>query len=672
MYRILFILVLTAGLFLSCSQKQLKSGINKEHFDTSVRPQDDFYRYVNGTWLKNAEIPADRSSWGAFHKMREDAQKNLRAIIEESAALENKIDGTDEQKTGDFYLSFMDSARIEELGIKPLEQELNKINSAGTKSDLQKLMSRFLVVGVPVPFYYFINQDQKQSDQYIGYLYQSGLGMPDRDYYLQDNAKFKEIRGKYLKYIEDLFILAGIEHGASAAKKIMKLETKMAKAHWTRVENRDRDKTYNKFKLADLANETHGFNWAGFLSDAGVKNVDEIVVYQPSFFKELGRLYKKVSAADWKTYYTYKLLSSSAPLLSSDFVKLNFDFYSKTLRGVQQMRPRWKRGVSTVNGALGEVVGKVYVKKHFKPEAKKRMVDLVNNLQKSFAKRIEQLDWMGPDTKKEALKKLAKFKAKIGYPDKWKDYSSLVVKHDDLIGNMVRSNTTDFQREIAKLGKPIDREEWHMSPQTVNAYYNPPMNEVVFPAAILQPPFFNLEADDAVNYGAIGYVIGHEMTHGFDDQGRKSDGEGNLVEWWTEEDEKKFMERAEVMVEQYNQYTPVDSMHLNGRLTLGENIADLGGLVISYYAYQMSLEGREAPVIDGFTGNERFFLGIAQVTQSKMRDEAMRQRILTDPHSPGEYRCNGVVSNMPEFYETYGVKEGDGMYRAEDVRVNIW
>jgi len=452
----------------------------------------------------------------------------------------------------------------------------------------------------------------------------------------------------------------------------MKIETNIAKSHWSRVENRDMTKTYNKFSLNKLNQDASNFDWITYYKLAGMENVEDVIVRQPSYFTALNKLIKKVSIDDWKTYATWKLLNSSARLLSKQFVDLNFDFYSKTLRGTEQIRPRWKRAVQSTNRLVGEVVGKVYVKKHFKPEAKERMVNLVKNLQKSFEQRINSLDWMSSETKKEAQVKLSKFVAKIGYPDKWKDYSKLEIKKDDLVGNFARSNQFEHNKEISKLGKPIDKGEWFMTPQTVNAYYNPPMNEVVFPAAILQPPFFNMEADDAVNYGAIGTVIGHELTHGFDDQGRKVDGTGNMRDWWTEEDNDKFTERTQVMVDQYSKFNPVDTMHVNGELTLGENIADIGGLTISYYAYKMSLEDKDAPIIDGFSGEQRFFLGYAQVWASLYRDEALRQRLVTDPHSPGQYRCNGVVSNMPEFYAAFDVKEDDPMYRPEDIRVKIW
>jgi len=671
MLRFLIVLTISILMIVSCGQKQMKSGIDKANFDTSVKPQEDFYRYVNGAWLNTFEIPADKSNYGAFTKIYDEAQINLRTIIEESAAA-NAAEGTEEQKVGDFYASYMDSVLTEKLGIEPLKEEMQRIESVESKEDLQKLMSHFQTIGISVPFFYFINQDQKQSDKYIGYLYQSGINLPDRDYYFKEDDKFKEIRQKYLKYIEDLFVLAGIENAVQKANSIMELETKIAKAHWTNVENRDRDKTYNKYETTDLEKETSNFKWQQYLTDAMVKENNEIVVYQPSYFKALGKLFNKETVDTWKTYFSYYLLSDLAPRLNKDFVDLNFEFFSKTLRGIEKNRPRWKRAVSATEGSLGEVVGQVYVKKHFKPEAKARMVELVENLRKSYKERIKQLEWMSPETKKEALVKLSKFKAKIGYPDKWKDYSKLVVKKDDLIGNTFRSNRVDYEREIAKLGKPIDRDEWFMTPQTVNAYYNPPMNEVVFPAAILQPPFFNMEADDAVNYGAIGAVIGHEMTHGFDDQGRKSDGEGNLRDWWTEEDANRFTERAQVMIDQYDGYIPVDTLHVNGKLTLGENIADLGGMTISYNAYKMSLNGKESPVMDGFTGEQRFFMGNAQIWARLFRDEALRQRVLTDPHSPSEYRCNGIVSNMPEFYAAFDVKEGDPMYRSEDIRVNIW
>jgi predicted metalloendopeptidase len=671
MLRLFIVLLVSIILVFSCGQKQLKSGIDKSNFDTSVKPQDDFFQYANGTWFKNTEIPADRSRYGSFAILRDEAEKNLRTIIEESAKMSVEED-TDEQKVGDFYKSYMDSALIEKLGLKPLADELNRIEQVKTKNDLRKLFAHFELVGIQKPFGIYIDLDLKKSDSYITYLTQSGLGLPDRDYYFKEGEKFKDIREKYLVYIENILTLADVADADAKAKLIVEIEKKIAKSHWSRVENRDREKTYNKFEMKNLDELTPNFSWSKYYAESGISNKFDVIVKQPSFFKAFNNLLKNISIEDWKTYITWKLLNGSASLLSKNFVDLRFEFYGKTIRGMEKNRARWKRAVRATNGSLAEVVGKVYVKKYFKPEAKQRMVALVENLQKSFEKRLKQLDWMSVETKNEALNKLSKFGTKIGYPDKWKDYSKLVIKKDDLIGNFARSNQVAHEREVAKLGKPVDRDEWVMTPQTVNAGYYPPMNEVIFPAGILQPPFFNMEADDAVNYGAIGAAIGHEMTHGFDDQGRKLDGDGNLRDWWTEEDNKKFMKRAQVIIDQYDQYNPVDTMHVNGELTLGENIADLGGLTIAYYAYKMSLNGKESPIIDGFTGEQRFFFGFAQVWRSKLRDEEFRRRILTDPHSPGQYRCNGVASNMPEFYAAFDVKEGDPMYRPEEIRVKIW
>jgi len=671
MYQNVLSAFLIMLLIVSCS-KSPESGLDMTNIDNTVRPQDDLYQYINGKWLEKTEIPADKSNYGTFTELYDQSQIDLKAIIEESAYAENKTEGSDEQKVGDFYLSYMDSNLVEKLGIDPLRADLERINSVNNKTDLTKLIGYFEKIGVQKQFGLFVDQDLKQSDQYIVYLTQSGLGLPDRDYYFKEDQKFQDIRKKYINYISEMFRLAGIDNGQKKAESIMKIESDLAKGHWTRVENRDINKTYNKYSINDLQNLIPAFDLPSYLNESDLAMIENIVVRQPGYLEQFNQVYKKVSVEEWKDYFTFKLLTANASSLNKAFVDLNFDFYGTTISGIEQIRPRWKRAVSGINGVLGEVVGKVYVKKHFRPEAKTRMVELVKNLQKSFEKRIEQLDWMSEDTKKEALKKLNKFVAKIGYPDKWKDYSKLVIKPDDLVGNYKRSNMVEHQRSLDKLGGPIDRDEWHMTPQTVNAYYNPPMNEVVFPAAILQPPFFNMAADDAVNYGAIGAVIGHELTHGFDDQGRKTDGEGNLRDWWTEEDGKKFSEQADVMVAQFNQFNPVDTMHVNGRLTLGENIADLGGLTIAYYAYKMSLGGKEAPVIDGMTGDQRFFAGWAQVWRRKYRDEELRRRLLTDPHSPSRYRVIGVMPNMSEFYAAFNVKEEDKLYLPENERVKIW
>lgn len=671
MLKVLFSALLALLFLASCAKKQMESGIDRSNFDTSVKPQDDFYDYVNGDWLEKTKIPEDKSNYGAFTELSDESEKNLRDIIEEAAAAPNKKEGSDIQKVGDFYLSYMDTALIEELGLKPLEEEMQRIQNVQTKKDLVELIAHYGKIQVQTPFGFWVDQDFKNPTEYILYFTQSGLGLPDRDYYFKDDPKFKDIREKYVAYIEKILTLGGRDNAAAGARRIMEMETALAKDQWTRVENRDRDKTYNKYAVAQLNGLTPAFDWGYFVQEANI-NTPDIIIRQPSYFEGFNKLFAKYTVDDWKTYFNWKLANDAADLLPKEFVDARFDFYGKTLRGIEINRPRWKRAVSAVNNILGEIVGKIYVEKYFKSEAKARMVQLVDNLELAYKERIEKLDWMTPETKKAALEKLARFTPKIGYPDKWKDYSKLVIKKDQLIQNVARSSMVEYNRELDKLGKPIDRKEWFMTPQTVNAYYNPSMNEIVFPAAILQPPFFNMAADDAVNYGAIGAVIGHEMTHGFDDQGRKSDGDGTLRDWWTKTDAEEFTKRAQVMVKQYNSYTPVDTMHLNGQLTLGENIADLGGLTIAYNAYKMSLKGKEAPVIDGFTGDQRFFLGWAQVWRRKYRDEELRNRILTDPHSPSRYRVNGVLSDMPEFYAAFDVKKDDPMYRPEDVRVAIW
>ncbi|KAA3614753.1 MAG: peptidase M13 [Calditrichaeota bacterium] len=671
MFKYFSITVLLIAVLLSC-QKQLKSGIDQTQMDKTVKPSEDFYAYMNGTWLKDFEIPADKSNYGSFTKLADEAKINLRKIIEEASNAKDKPAGSNTQKVGDMYLSFMDSAKIEELGVSPLNEELEKIAAINSKDDLVKHMAYLASIGVYGPFVHFIAQDGKNSSQYIVNIYQTGISLPDRDYYLKDTDRFIDIRAKFLTHMEKMFDMAGIENGAAKAKSILKIETMIAENHWTRVENRNPAKTYNKLAIADLDKKMSNFNWALYAQESGFGAEDSLCVFQPTYLQAANKIIGKVSLEDWKTYYTWNVLTDAAAYLSSNFVTENFDFFSRTLSGTEKDRPRWKRAVSSVEGTLGEIVGKLYVERHFKPEAKERMKQLVNNLRESLKIRIDGLEWMSAETKVKAQEKLSKFTPKIGYPDKWKDYSALEIKSDDLIGNLVRATIVEYNRDMDKLGKPIDRTEWGMTPQTVNAYYSPPKNEIVFPAAILQPPFFNMEADDAVNYGGIGAVIGHEIIHGFDDSGRQYNGDGNLIDWWTKEDGEEFKKRANVMIEQYNGYNPIDTMHVNGKLTLGENIADIGGLTVSYYAYKNSLNGKNSPVIDGMTGEQRFFLGWAQIWARKYRDEALRQRLMTDPHSPSQYRANGITSNMPEFYEAFDVKEGDAMYRSEDQRVKIW
>jgi len=667
----LIIAFIAVGILVSC-QKPLKSGIDISHMNKTVKPQNNLYEYMNGNYLKALKIPEDKARYGSFDMIYEEAQKNLRGIIEEAAQAKANKAGSNPQKVGDMYMSFMDSSRVEELGMKPIVAELEKIASIKNQKDLANYMGYATIYNIQTPFGAYVDQDAKNPTSYIVYVTQSGLSLPDRSYYFSDTERMKQIREAFSKHLENIFNLAQIKNAAQKAKTVVMIETQIARRHWERAANRDRNKTYNKYTRGQLTKLMPDFDWGTYLDAAEASKVENVIVRQPDYFQALNTIIKKVSVEDWKTYYTYKLLKSRAAYLSSNFVNENFSFYGKTLSGVQKNRPRWKRGVSVTQRALGEVIGKIYVSKYFKPEAKERMVELVGNLKAAFKERIKQLDWMSDATKKKALEKLSKINTKIGYPDKWKDYSALSITKDDLMGNVNNSKLVEHRREIAKLGNPVDRGEWFMYPQTVNAYYNASMNEVVFPAAILQPPFFNMEADDAVNYGGIGAVIGHELTHGFDDQGRKSDGDGKLTEWWTKEDAEKFDARAAKMVAEYDAFSPIDTLHLNGKLTLGENIADLGGCTISYYAYHHALAGNEAPVIDGFTGDQRFFLGWAQVWASKSRPDEIRRRIKTDPHSPTEYRSNGITSNMEEFYKAFDVKDGDAMMRPADKRVKIW
>jgi putative endopeptidase len=672
----LFMGALAALLIAGCGKKTeappLGSGMMLEHFDTSVRAPDDLFRHVNGTWLKNTEIPADKSNYGSFTKLDDDAQVQLRAIIEEAAASKANKPGSNEQKIGDYYASFMDEARLEKLGIEPIRAELARIDALESRDGLPDLLAHLGRIGARQPFGAYITQDGKNSTEYAVYFYQfAQLGMPDRDYYLSADDKFVKLREAYAGHVQRLLALAGDEKGAAQAPAVLALETRIAQKHWTRVESRDRDKTYNKVPVSELNALTPGFDWARMLSEGGIK-VDSVIVMQPSAFTGFAGELAAAQLETVKAYLKFGLVSSFAPYLSAPFVGENFAFYSTTLRGVPENQPRWKRGVRATEDALGEVLGQIYVARHFPPEAKARMEVLVKNLMKAYENSIKELDWMGEETKRKALEKLSKFVPKIGYPNKWKDYSGLEVKADDLVGNVIRANRLEYAREIAKLGAPVDREEWFMTPQTVNAYYNPGMNEIVFPAAILQPPFFDLNAEDAVNYGGIGAVIGHEIGHGFDDQGSKYDGDGNLKSWWTDADRKAFEERTRALIEQYNGYCPLEGHCVNGALTIGENIGDLGGLSIAYKAYQLALDGKPAPVLDGLSGDQRFFIGWAQVWARKYREEELLNRLKTDPHSPSEYRANGTVVNVPEFYQAFDVKETDALYLPPEKRVKIW
>ncbi|MGI4842910.1 MAG: M13 family metallopeptidase [Janthinobacterium lividum] len=650
------------------------SGIDTQYIDTSVRPQDDFFTYLNGKWLKETEIPSDKASWGTFMKLRDDTSPQIKAIIEAAQADKSAKAGSETQKIGDLYASYMDEARREALGTKPLAGELQKIRTLKDKKGLPNLVAHLAKIGVSTPYGIYVSQDMRNSTEHVVYISQSGLGMPDRDYYLkQDDAKLAEVRTKYLAHVEKTLALAGEKDAAAQAKAIVDFETELAKVQWTRVENRDPVKRYNKMSVAELGKLAPGYDWKAALGASGIGNkVDTIIVNQPSYFQGLNEVLAKTELSTLKSYFEWQLLREFSPLLSKAFVEQSFSFYGTALSGVTEQAPLWKRGVGAVESALGEAVGKLYVKEHFPAERKARMEELVKNLIVAYGQSIDNLEWMSPDTKKEARAKLAKFTPKIGYPDKWRDYSKLSIKRDDLVGNAMRTATFRYNYQLNKLGKPVDRTEWGMTPQTVNAYYRSTTNEIVFPAAILQPPFFDMRADDAVNYGAIGAVIGHEIGHGFDDKGSQSDGDGNLRNWWTESDKAAFKARTDKLVKQFNGFSPLPGYNVNGELTLGENIGDNAGLSIAYKAYKLSLHGKPAPVIDGLTGDQRFFMGFGQVWRSKMREAQQINQVKTDPHSPGQFRANGTVMNMPEFYEAFNVKPGDKMYLAPEDRVIIW
>jgi predicted metalloendopeptidase len=650
----------------------LKSGIQLDNFDRSVRPQDDFYRFVNGSWLAKTEIPADRSNYGTFTALADKAQEDLKAIIEASANAKNLEKGSDEQKVGDLYNAVLDTETLETLGTKPLKPYLEEIDAITNKQQLVEYFAKVLKRGSDAPLAIFINNDAKTPTQYIMYLTQSGLGLPNKDYYFNEEQSYQDIRQKYVKHIETMFSLAGLDNGKQAAQDIMALEMAIAHHHWNKEDNRDSLKTYNKYELKQLSELAKDFDWSTYFNALGVSDETHLIVRQPSYITAFNQIFVDTSLDAWKTYFKWHLLTGNASLMNKALDNENFAFYGQVLQGTPEQLPRWKRAVNAVNNLLGEVVGKVYVAKHFKPEAKARMMQLVENLREAYRQSILELDWMGEETKQQALDKLSKFKPKIGYPDKWKDYSKLTIEPGKLLQNYMAAREFNFDVQLDKLGKPIDRDEWFMTPQTVNAYYNPVMNEIVFPAAILQPPFFDMNADDAVNYGGIGAVIGHEMGHGFDDQGASYDGDGVLRDWWTEQDKQEFKARTEALASQYDQFEPLPGVHVNGKFTLGENIGDLGGLTIAYKAYQLSLGGKPAPVMDGFTGDQRFFIGWAQVWARKYRDEEMKRRINVDPHSPSEYRTNGVLRNMPEFIKAFDVTEGDGLYLPPERRVKIW
>ncbi|MBM7072241.1 M13 family metallopeptidase [Shewanella sp. 202IG2-18] len=654
------------------AEQTLVSGVELANFDNSVRPQDDFYYNVNGTWLKDTPIPADKSNYGAFSVLYEQSQNSLKKIIEATAAKPNKAAGSSEQKVGDFYASYMNTDKVETLGAEPLKPLLSEIEAAKTHKDIARLMGKLLVNGSGSPFGFYVNNDAKNSSQYAVYVYQSGLTLPDRDYYLKDDEKYVGNREALSKYVDDVLKRAGYADAGRASKSVMEVEHFIAKNHWDRVALRDANKRYNKFERDGVNKLLGDMGFDAFATGAGMDKVTEVIVGQPSYLEALGKQFDKFPVSVWQDYLAFHLVDSYANLMSKNFEDLAFNFHDKTLKGIQEQKPRWKQAVDAANGVIGELVGQEYVKESFKPEAKERMEVLIHNLIKAFEVSINGLEWMTPETKKAAQEKLAKFTYKIGYPDKWKDYTNLEIKADELVGNYLRYANFEYTSMLNKLGQPIDRTEWHMTPQTVNAYYNPVMNEIVFPAAILQPPFFNMDADDAVNYGGIGAVIGHELSHGFDDQGSKYDGDGNLRNWWSEKDLEEFTKRSEQLAAQYDKYEALPGKHVDGKFTLGENIGDLGGLTVAHRAYQMSLDGKPAPVMDGYTGEQRFFIGWSQVWRRNYRDTELERRLKTDTHSPSHFRAMGTPRNIPAFYDVFEVKEGDKMFLAEGDRVKIW
>lgn len=651
-------------------------GIQPAHIDPSVKACDDFFQYANGTWMKTGTIPPEYPSWGAFYEIYERNLVVLKGILEDAAKSTTAPKGSIVQKVGDFYAAGMDEAAIEKAGVAPLTSRFERIAALKVPGDLAREFGRLHAEDLGGGFNTVVDIDDKNSSAYIFQLSQGGLGLPDRDYYTKDDPQSKELRDQYLQHVAKMLTLLGDTPDAATrhATTVMAMETRLARASMTMVDQRDPNAIYHKMTRAQLAAQAPGFDWEGYFLAAGLPASEQsLLVRQPLFFKELGAMAKDVSTADWQTYLRWHLIHDTAPFLSAPFVAENFAFYGQVLNGTPEQQARWKRVLNNTDAALGEALGQLYVAKAFSPEAKRKALDLVNNLRAALGERIRTLAWMTEPTKQKALTKLAAFTVKIGYPDTWRDYSSLAITRDSYVGNVIAANTFESRRALAKLGKPIDRSEWGMSPPTVNAYYNPTMNEIVFPAGILQPPMFDPLADDAVNYGAIGMVIGHEMTHGFDDQGCQYDAEGNLRNWWTEADTKAYESRQDLVIRQYDAYRPLPDLPINGKLTLGENIGDLGGLKIAFAAFQKSMEGKPRPgSIDGFTPEQRFFLGYAQAWRDLSRPEYLRLLVNTDPHSPARYRVIGPLSNLPEFAAAFGCAEGTPMVRAAADRPTIW
>jgi len=672
-----FLVLSTALLAVACGQYREPtpvSGVNLDALDRSTRPQDDFYQFTNGGWLDSTEIPEMYSGYTVYHQVREEVEVALRTIINDAADNPDE-QGSESQQVGDIYSSWMDVETINSLGIEPVLGELATVAGVDSVEALTSVMARFLRVGASVPYRIQIYPGLEDSSQYTVYVNQSGITMPNRDYYLEpDNENFAAAREGLTPYIAKILVRTGMDEAEAqiAAENIYELETAIATAQWDSVRNRDPQQINNPYLVDALPELGNNMNWSTTFVILGIEGEKQVVVEQPSYFEGLDRLLAEVPLETWKHYLAFRLLDGAAPYLDETTAAIRFDYRNRVLFGQKEEQPRWKRGIALVNGLVGEAVGKLYVAEHFPPEAKAKMEDLVQNVVATLDESIDELQWMSAETRIKSKEKLSKFTPKIGYPDEWRDYSALEIVAGDSVGNIRRAVEWNYDRNLAKLGTPVDKKEWVMTPQTVNAYYDSSKNEIVFPAARLQPPFFQLNADDAINYGAVGGVIGHEISHGFDDSGSQFDGDGNLVNWWTDDDRAAFEARTKVLVEQFEQFSPVEGMHVNGELTLGENIGDLSGVAMAYRAYIRSLDGKEAPVIDGFTGPQRFFIGYAMSRKGKYQDEALISRLASDPHSPLEFRVNGPYPNIDAFHEAFGTQEGDGMWLAPEERVRIW
>ena len=647
------------------------SGLDPADMDTTSDPGDDFYRFANGGWLDRTEIPPERASYGAFVEVHERNEKRLKAVLEDAAAADAPA-GSDLQLVGSFYASYMDEARADRLEIEPLSGLLAEIGSAQTHDDLLRLFGQFLRLGIEDPFGYYVDRDRGDTRRSLFYFWQGGLGLPDRDYYLKDDEKFVAIRAAYADYADTLLSLSGSADARTAADGILALETRLAEIHWPREKLRDRIATYNLNDRDGLASMVPGFEWSLYLEAAGLGSQEELVVGTPSFFTGFGQIFADTGLDLWRSYLRFKLLSSFAEQLSADYADAHFQFYGKTLRDKEQPLERWQYALSNINRVLGDALGRLYLERYFPDSARTRTEAMIENLRAAFRESMDELEWMSPETREEAKRKLEALTVYVGYPGTWREYAGLEMRPDDLVGNKMRGLQYDYEAKLRELAEGPRDGEFGLPTHVVNAYYRPTAGELVFLAGVLQPPFFDLDADDAINYGAIGAGIGHEMSHAFDDQGRKVDEKGENRDWWTPEDAERYEKRAAVLVDQFAQYEPIDGVPINGQLTLGENIADLAGLTIAYRAYRRSLDGREPPVIDGYTGDQRFFLGFARIWRTKTREGRLRELLLSDPHSPGQYRVIGTLSNMPEFHRAFDVGEGDALYRPPPDQVQIW